>query len=169
MAHRENAGFLTPWGWGKVWVTDGRPSKVILPRVNGDEGAREWEEAWGEDGAGAWARRLERFLASGVPQWEGNEVDLALIGADGFRARVYRELMEVPPGSTVSYGVLAELAGSPRAGRAVGTAMAENPLPLVIPCHRVIRANGCLGEFGSGVEWKQFLLALEGWRGGAEG
>lgn len=68
---------------------------------------------------------------------------------------------KVPPGKTISYGKLAELSGHPKAARAVGSVMANNPFPLVFPCHRVIKSDGSLGQFGSGPELKENLLALE--------
>ena len=73
-------------------------------------------------------------------------------------------LEAVPHGETVTYGELAEMAGRPRAARAVGTAMATNPLPILVPCHRVVRAGGVLGAYGGGVDTKAALLALEGVR-----
>jgi methylated-DNA-[protein]-cysteine S-methyltransferase len=80
----------------------------------------------------------------------------------GFRGEVLAALEEVPFGETVSYGELAGMAGRPLASRAVGTAMATNPLPLVVPCHRVIAAGGALGGYGPGAELKVQLLELEG-------
>ncbi|MBD3233691.1 MAG: methylated-DNA--[protein]-cysteine S-methyltransferase [candidate division Zixibacteria bacterium] len=79
-----------------------------------------------------------------------------------FRRKVYRELMKVKAGQTISYGKLAEAAGNPKASRAVGSAMAENPLPLVIPCHRVLKSDGSLGGYSSGLDMKRKLLRLEG-------
>ncbi len=80
----------------------------------------------------------------------------------GFRGEVLTALETVPYGETVSYGELAGMAGRPLASRAVGTAMATNPLPLVVPCHRVIAAGGRLGGYGPGPELKVQLLELEG-------
>jgi methylated-DNA-[protein]-cysteine S-methyltransferase len=88
-------------------------------------------------------------------------VDLRLIAAP-FRRQVLETLREVPRGATVSYGELAARAGNPRAARAVGSACARNPIPIVVPCHRVLRAGGQLGEYGGGPEMKEFLLRLEG-------
>src|SRR5680860_1183059 len=68
---------------------------------------------------------------------------------------------EVPYGETVTYGELAEMAGRPGAARAIGTAMANNPVPIVVPCHRVVAA-GSLGGYGGGLPMKRALLALEG-------
>ena len=87
-------------------------------------------------------------------------VDLRL--AHGFRRRVLELLYaEVTFGETTSYGELAALAGSPRAHRAVGSAMATNPVPIVVPCHRVLRSGGALGGYGGGLDVKRYLLALE--------
>jgi methylated-DNA-[protein]-cysteine S-methyltransferase len=83
---------------------------------------------------------------------------------EGFRGEVLTALEAVPHGETVTYGELAEMAGRPRAARAVGTAMATNPLPIVVPCHRVVRTGGVLGAYGGGVDTKAALLALEGVR-----
>lgn len=80
----------------------------------------------------------------------------------GFRGEVLTALETVPYGETVSYGELAAMAGRPLAARAVGTAMATNPLPLVVPCHRVLAAGGALGGYGPGPELKVQLLRLEG-------
>jgi methylated-DNA-[protein]-cysteine S-methyltransferase len=89
-------------------------------------------------------------------------VDLSNIDA-GFPRTVYETLRrEVGWGETVSYGELAEMAGRPRAARAVGNAMSRNPVPIVVPCHRVVAAGGRIGGYGpSGVPTKRFLLALE--------
>ncbi|GAA3068810.1 methylated-DNA-[protein]-cysteine S-methyltransferase [Streptomyces olivoverticillatus] len=81
----------------------------------------------------------------------------------GFNRRVQRELLEhVPYGTVVAYQDLANLVGEPGAARAVGVAMGANPLPLVVPCHRVVESGGGLGGFGPGLEVKRKLLALEG-------
>ncbi len=78
----------------------------------------------------------------------------------GFQARVWGALGDVEYGGRITYGRLAALAGSPRAARAVGTAMNRNRLPLLVPCHRVVAADG-VGGFGCGPRWKSFLLDLE--------
>ncbi|MDT0344727.1 methylated-DNA--[protein]-cysteine S-methyltransferase [Streptomyces litchfieldiae] len=83
--------------------------------------------------------------------------------ASGFTEQVLRELAaSVPYGSVVGYGELAERVGDPDAARAVGAAMGANPLPVVVPCHRVVAADGGIGGFGGGLETKRELLALEG-------
>ena len=90
-------------------------------------------------------------------------VDLSAVDAP-FPRSVYETLRgEVGWGETVSYGELAEMAGRPRAARAVGNAMSRNPVPIVVPCHRVVAAGGRIGGYGpSGVPTKRFLLAFEG-------
>lgn len=79
-----------------------------------------------------------------------------------FHADVLRELAQVPYGTTTTYGTLAAQAGHPKAARAVGTVMNRNPIPIVLPCHRVIGANGALVGYAGGLEVKVKLLELEG-------
>jgi methylated-DNA-[protein]-cysteine S-methyltransferase len=82
--------------------------------------------------------------------------------SSGFRRTVLEHLYaDVPYGHTVSYLQLATIVGNPKASRAVGTAMATNPIPIVVPCHRVLRTGGQLGGYGGGLETKVKLLALE--------
>lgn len=90
-------------------------------------------------------------------------VPLDLSGQAPFTGRVLEALRAVPFGATLTYGELALRAGNPRAARAAGSAMAVNPLPIVIPCHRVIAAGGRLGGYsgGGGVRTKEWLLAFE--------
>ena len=78
-----------------------------------------------------------------------------------FRKRVLEAERNIPYGQTRSYGEVAQMISSPRAFRAIGSANANNPLPLYYPCHRVINSNGTLGGFGWGVKVKQYLLDLE--------
>ena len=88
------------------------------------------------------------------------EPDLA--GLTEFQRRVLRATMTVPYGRVASYGRIAEMAGSPGAYRAVGQALGRNPIPVAIPCHRVVAGNGGLGGFSGGLDWKKKLLELEG-------
>ncbi len=105
-------------------------------------------------------RELDEYF-EGQRHEFGLELDWRLVGG-GFAARVLRETAKVPFGVTTSYGEVAARAGSPRAFRAAGTALGHNPIPLVVPCHRVLRAGGVLGQYGGGPEMKAFLLRLEG-------
>ena len=79
-----------------------------------------------------------------------------------FQLKVWRALRDIPYGRTASYGQIARAIGAPAASRAVGAANGRNPIPIVVPCHRVIGANGTLTGFGGGLENKAILLALEG-------
>ena len=115
----------------------------------------------------------DRAVARQLDQWfvgrrRAFDLTLDLDGVDGFRRDVLETLVrEVHWGETVSYGELAEMAGRPRAARAVGSAMRTNPLPFVIPCHRVIASGGKIGGYGGGreaIELKRALLAREGVR-----
>ena len=96
---------------------------------------------------------------------ERKDFDLTLepIGTE-FQRQVWNELCRIPYGKAISYRELAERVGNPNAVRAVGGANGKNPIPIVIPCHRVIASDGSLAGFGGGVPAKQFLLDLEGVR-----
>ncbi len=82
----------------------------------------------------------------------------------GFRGRVQRAIAKIPYGQTRSYTEMAGRAGNERAVRAAGTACGSNPLPIVVPCHRVLRTSGALGGYGGGLPMKEALLKLEGVR-----
>jgi methylated-DNA-[protein]-cysteine S-methyltransferase len=88
-------------------------------------------------------------------------IDRDALGGTPFQRRVWRELENIPYGVTISYGELAQRIGNPDAVRAVGLANGRNPLSIVIPCHRVIGANGTLTGYGGGLERKRWLLDLE--------
>lgn len=81
----------------------------------------------------------------------------------GFTARVLRATAGIPPGQVASYRDVAAAAGNERAVRAAGNALGSNHIPIVVPCHRVVRTGGALGGYTGGIERKQFLLRLEGW------
>jgi methylated-DNA-[protein]-cysteine S-methyltransferase len=102
-------------------------------------------------------RQLEAYFAGKL-----QDFDLPLV-LDGtaFQLLVWRHLRKIPYGETVSYGQLARRIGSPDAARAVGLANGSNPIPIIIPCHRVIGSNGDLTGFGGGLPVKKKLLALE--------
>ncbi|HEX8994414.1 MAG TPA: methylated-DNA--[protein]-cysteine S-methyltransferase [Ktedonobacterales bacterium] len=93
------------------------------------------------------------------------ELPLALVGSD-WQRRIWLELTRIPFGETRSYGEMAAQVGRPHAARAVGRANATNPLPLVVPCHRLIGADGSLTGFGGGLNLKAQLLAHEARFGG---
>lgn len=82
--------------------------------------------------------------------------------ASAFDRAVWRACAAIPRGEVRSYAEVAQWAGHPQAARATGQALGRNPLPVLIPCHRVLRADGGLGGFGCGLKWKKFLLRCEG-------
>ncbi|MDT0437649.1 MULTISPECIES: methylated-DNA--[protein]-cysteine S-methyltransferase [Streptomyces] len=105
-------------------------------------------------------RQVNEYFAGERQDFELS-LDWSLIS--GFNRQVLRELAAgVPFGSVVGYGDLARRVGQPGAGQAVGVAMGSNPLPVVVPCHRVVEKDGGIGGFGGGLETKRKLLALEG-------
>ncbi len=105
-------------------------------------------------------RQVEAYLA-GERRFFELPLDWSLIS--GFNREVLRELAAgVPFGTVVGYGDLAGRVGQPGGAQAVGTAMGANPLPVVVPCHRVVERDGGIGGFGGGLETKRRLLALEG-------
>ena len=99
--------------------------------------------------------------------WEGDrhDFDIALrLNGTEFQQRVWQGLQEIPYGETWSYAELADHIGAHGAARAVGSANGQNPIAIIVPCHRVIAADGTLGGYGGGLDRKCFLLALEGAR-----
>jgi methylated-DNA-[protein]-cysteine S-methyltransferase len=139
--------------------------KVILTGRDVDETcrrlAREYPEARRDDGLLASFRRQLRAYFAGEPVRFTVRVDLA--GLTDFQKRVLAVCAEVGYGQTITYGELARRIGKPRAGRAVGAALGRNPVPLAIPCHRVVGCNGGLGGFSAeqGIRMKRRLLELE--------
>jgi len=115
-----------------------RPTKAVA------EAARQLDEYFG--------RRRTTF-----------DLALALEGTP-FQRAVWAQLAEIPYGETITYAELAARVGSPRACRAVGAANGANPIPIILPCHRVVASGGGLGGYGGGLEMKRTLLALEGRR-----
>jgi methylated-DNA-[protein]-cysteine S-methyltransferase len=104
-------------------------------------------------------RELEEYFA-GRRQGFDVPLDWSLTGA--FARKVLHVTASIPYGGVLSYAAVAAEAGSPRASRAAGNALGANPIPIVIPCHRVLRSGGALGGYGGGVERKRWLLELEG-------
>ncbi|MFL5309074.1 MAG: methylated-DNA--[protein]-cysteine S-methyltransferase, partial [Myxococcales bacterium] len=105
------------------------------------------------------AHQLDEYFA-GKRRAFSVPVDLQL--AHGFRRSVLEHLRRIPYGATQSYSTVARAAGNPSAVRAAATACSHNPVPLVVPCHRVVRSDGTAGEYRGGSEAKRTLLALEG-------
>ncbi|MEV1047327.1 methylated-DNA--[protein]-cysteine S-methyltransferase [Streptomyces sp. NPDC049916] len=118
-------------------------------------------EAPGSERLAEAIRALAAYFAGERRDWSGLRLDWSLTA--GFQREVLRELASsVPHGTVVGYGELAARVGRPDGAQAVGAAMGANPLPVVVPCHRVVESDGGLGGFGGGRETKRQLLALEG-------
>lgn len=103
-------------------------------------------------------RQLDEYFAGSRRRFD-LPVDLRL--ASPFRRSVLEHLLTIPYGATASYAKVAANVGNPRAVRAVGSACATNPVALVVPCHRVVRSDGSMGNYGGGLEAKRLLLKLE--------
>ncbi len=102
---------------------------------------------------------LDGFFAGEFPSF--TQVPLDLKGTP-FQIRVWQELQKIPRGTTISYHELATRLGNPKAARAVGQAVGANPIPIIVPCHRVIASDGSLGGYSSGLDRKRWLLRHEG-------
>lgn len=114
---------------------------------------------WRED-ASAFAQPIRQLRAYFAGDLETFNLPLAPQGTP-FQQKVWNELLNIPYGETISYGELAKRIGNPNASRAVGLANGSNPIPIIIPCHRVIGSNGKLTGYGGGLPIKEKLLALE--------
>lgn len=104
-------------------------------------------------------RSLESYLETGRQDF--SQYRLRLDGMTEFQKKVLETISRIPTGETMTYAEVAEAAGRPNAARAVGNVMASNPIPLILPCHRVVASQG-LGGFTSGLDIKRKLLKLEG-------
>jgi methylated-DNA-[protein]-cysteine S-methyltransferase len=120
-------------------------------------------------------RQLDEYFAGSRTVFD---LELDLTGGTGFQQRVWNALLTIPYGESVSYGEIARRIGQPAAVRAVGLANGRNPIAIIVPCHRVIGANGTLTGYGGGLDRKRVLLAheqqyraaaLAGTRGGGDG
>ena len=133
-------------GLREIWFESGRHQKAPQPH---------WRRA--AEPFARVRRQLEEYFAGDRQQF-----DLPLHPrGTSFQLKVWSELARIPYGATISYGELAQRIEQPLAVRAVGAANGRNPLPIVLPCHRVIGSDGSLTGFGGGLPAKRYLLALE--------
>lgn len=108
--------------------------------------------------------RTKELVSQIIKAWDHDtldEIKLDLRGTE-FQREVWRALLNIPKGQVISYGDVANDIGRPKASRAVGTAVGENPVSLVVPCHRVVQSSGGLGNYGWGVDLKKKILHIEG-------
>src|SRR5438477_7580972 len=138
-------------------VRDAAGLRQIVFAKNGEPA--EPQPDWQEDSS-AFREATIQLKAYFAAQLTAFDLPLAPEGTP-FQQLVWEELLKIPYGETISYGELAQRIGNPKASRAVGLANGSNPIPIVIPCHRVIGANGKLTGYGGGLPIKEKLLALE--------
>jgi len=145
---------------------DGKLVRSTLPKRTPEEALAEIRAGLGNGGVedeaafGDLPDRLHRYFEGERVDFSGVKIDLS--GHGPFHAKVLGAARKIPYGALVTYGELARVAGSQRAARAAGSAMAANNTPIIVPCHRVIASGGKIGGFSSGLEWKRELLRLEG-------
>jgi len=159
--------FKTDWGYFGLAGTENGILRSCLPQPNPAAAEKQLlasigEARFDED----FFRDLQNRITSyfkGCYVTFGPEIPLLFDGLSPFAAAVLRACRQVTFGKTTSYGQLAQRVGVPGAARAVGTALSRNPIPLIIPCHRIIRSNGKIGGFSAagGVSLKKKLLELE--------
>ena len=152
----------TPLGWMLLVGKDGKVVETNLPKSSRDE-AEAAAPPGAEESAGEFGELAHRLRL----YFDGERVDFSDIpvifeGLGEFEERVLLETMKVPYGAVTTYGALATASGSPGAARAIGNAMRRNPLPIIVPCHRVLHSDGGIGGYSGGIDLKHRLLGLEG-------
>ena len=140
---------ITPIGKITISERGGRIISMEMGTSDCNSGNETLDDAFGQ---------LEEYLKG---ERKTFNLDLEPEGTD-FQKDVWNALLKVPYGKTISYSVLADASGHPQAVRAVGGAMHSNPIPIVIPCHRVIKSDGSIGGYALGLDLKTRLLKLEG-------
>ncbi len=156
MGNTQTETHETPLGVVTLTVADGKLFGVRLePETATSTDSVESEQS-------RFGRALRDYLAGRDPDIEADNLDLSAVTE--FQREVLLELLRVPFGEVVTYGELARRICRPDAARAVGQAVGGNPLPVFIPCHRVVATGLQLGGFGAGLRWKRALLRHEGWQ-----
>jgi methylated-DNA-[protein]-cysteine S-methyltransferase len=145
----------SPLGTLKLVSAEGRVVRIEFPGAHSEDAGRESDS---DPALRACSNQLSAYFAGGRRTFE------LPLGATGtaFQHSVWQALQAIPYGEVRSYRAIAETIGKPRAVRAVGAANGRNPLPIVVPCHRVIGSDGSLTGFAGGLAAKRCLLALEG-------
>jgi len=156
----------TAFGWVGIAASPQGLARLTLPKPGKGEALAELRESYPEgmlveEKFEGLKDKLRRYFAGERVEFKE---PLDLSGLTPFQTQVLAACSTIPYGQTRSYRWLAERAASPRASRAAGQVMARNPLPIIIPCHRVVGANGSLTGFGGGLDLKQRLLDLEAGR-----
>lgn len=156
--------FDTEMGWAGIAGSERFIRRLVLPQSSRQAAIEALREGNAlrlveqEHDFSGQAGRIAAYFAGERVEFE---CDLDLCKAGDFDRRVWAATQEIPYGEVESYRWIAARIGQPRAARAVGRALGRNPIPVIVPCHRVIHADGALGGFGCGPEWKIRLLELE--------
>lgn len=156
----------TDFGWVGIATSPRGLLFISLPQPTEEESLRRLRERWPEarfakeDELAEVKDRLQRYFAGQPVSFDDLTLDMSR--ATSFQKRVWEITRAIPRGQTRTYGEIASQAGSPRAARAVGQAMANNPWLVIVPCHRVLGSDGRLTGFGGGLEMKRRMLEMEG-------
>ncbi|MFH0880861.1 MAG: MGMT family protein [Lentisphaerota bacterium] len=158
-------GIQSAWGLIEVTAKDGLIASCSLPLLKAEpskpfvwsglkiKASNRWDEAVLKKAA-AFIKSVLSGKAAPSPSFQWPE-------SSPFTSRVWKALLLIEPGATITYSALAKKIGRPGGARAVGRACGANPLPLFIPCHRVLPCDGSLGGFSCGLPWKRHLLEME--------
>lgn len=149
---------------GAIWIlaTDAGLREIRLSDREAPSRAEMRARGWKLVRRPRWTNPLKKTLESYLRGTEHRlDVPLDLAAGTSFQRKVWEAARTIPYGVASSYEDVARRAGYPRASRAVGNALGANPVPIVVPCHRVIHADRSIGGFSSGLTWKRFLLELE--------
>lgn len=155
--------YETKLGWVGIGIEEGTICAAALP-ASREAALEEMARVGANEPAGAEdAAKFDGLVQQAAA---GREVDVngsvRLVGGTPFQRSVWEAMRSIPHGDTVTYAELAQRVGRPGAARAVGQAVGSNPVPLLIPCHRVVGSGGGLGGFGGGLPLKRTLLRQEG-------
>jgi O-6-methylguanine DNA methyltransferase len=160
--------FLTAWGWVGLAVDRKGLRALVLPEERKEDILLKIKEKLRDNNIKEENREFENLIQKIKEYFIGKKVDfldgqLSLGNYTNFQKKVLQTVRKIPYGETRSYQEVAKAAGHPRAYRAVGNTMKNNPLPLIIPCHRVIKSDGTLGGFSEkeGIALKKKMLDLE--------
>lgn len=144
--------YRTTWGVIEVRSADGKVTGCTLPFL-----ARQPEVPFAVEPVAGDA--VSKFISAVFQGLETRVPEIGTLEGTAFQRRVWQAIATIPAGETRTYGELAQAIDRPGAVRAVGSACGKNPVPLFIPCHRVVAARGGLGGFSAGLPWKKLLLA----------
>jgi methylated-DNA-[protein]-cysteine S-methyltransferase len=164
--NEQRTGFQTEWGWIELAASDNGIISIVLPGSGRTE-RRNGHKTADHSGASAMAMALLNQAKQQVVEYldgQRREFSLPVDLSQGtaFQRRVWRAILRIPYGRVRSYQWVAEKVGGKQYARAVGMALGSNPVPIVVPCHRIIAHDGSLGGFGCGLPMKRRLLRLEG-------